>query len=114
MVTAAVRSIFAQPDAEHVRDQLDVTASMPGKQFPKVEEMPREAAGDITAYPLEWVSREVRRRTNVGVSSNPEALHRLADCILIEIHDEWQITERRHLSAGSGPDQAEASLRCLD
>ena len=34
MVAAAVRTIFAQPDAAHVRDQLDVIAAMLGRQFP--------------------------------------------------------------------------------
>ena len=50
MVAAAVRTIFAQPDAEHVREQLDVIATMLGRQFPKVEAMLREAAVDITAF----------------------------------------------------------------
>ena len=44
MVAAAVRTIFAQPDTEHVREQLDVIATMLGRQFPKVETMLREAA----------------------------------------------------------------------
>jgi hypothetical protein len=30
MVAAAVRTIFVQPDAEHVHSQLDVIAGMPG------------------------------------------------------------------------------------
>ena len=50
MVAAAIRTIFAQPDAEHVREQLDVIATMLGRQFPKVEAMLREAADDITAF----------------------------------------------------------------
>ena len=37
MVAAAIRTIFAQPDAEHVHSQLDVIAAMLGKQFPVVE-----------------------------------------------------------------------------
>ena len=90
MVAAAIRTIFAQPDAEHVREQLDVIATMLGKQFPKVEAMLREAADDITAFadfpvahwkkiwstnPLERVNKEVKRRTYVvGVFPNPAAL----------------------------------------
>ena len=48
MVAAAIRTIFAQPDAAHVRDQLDVIATMLGRQFPEVETMLRDAADDIT------------------------------------------------------------------
>ena len=129
MVAAAIRTIFAQPDAEHVRDQLEVIATMLGRQFPKVEEMLREAAEDITAFadfpvahwkkiwstnPLERVNKEIKRRTDVvGVFPNPQALLRLAGCVLIEVHDEWQIAERRYLSEGSmalidaQPDQQE-------
>jgi len=117
MVAAAVRTIFAQPDAEHVREQLVVIAAMLGRQFPKVEQMLRDAAEDLTAFadfprqhwtkiwstnPLERVNKEVKRRTDVvGVFPNPEALLRLAGCVLIEVHDEWQIAERRYLSEGS-------------
>ena len=117
MVAAAIRTIFAQPDAEHVREQLEVIATMLGRQFPKVEEMLREAADDITAFadfpvahwkkiwstnPLERVNKEIKRRTDVvGVFPNPQALLRLAGSVLIEVHDEWQIAERRYLSEGS-------------
>ena len=117
MVAAAIRTIFAQPDAEHVRDQLDVIATMLGRQFPKVEQMLREAAVDLTAFadfppahwkkiwstnPLERVNKEIKRRTDVvGVFPNPAALLRLAGCVLIETHDEWQVTSRRYLSEES-------------
>lgn len=117
MVAAAIRTIFAQPDAEHVRDQLDVIATMLGRQFPKVEAMLREAADDITAFadfpvahwkkiwstnPLERVNKEIKRRTDVvGVFPNPAALLRLAGAVLIETHDEWQVSDRRYLSEGS-------------
>ncbi|ETZ39175.1 transposase, Mutator family protein [Mycobacterium avium MAV_120809_2495] len=50
MVAAAIRTVFDQPDAEHVREQLDTIAGMLGRQFPKVETMLREAAADITAF----------------------------------------------------------------
>ena len=96
MVAAAIRTIFAQPDAEHVREQLDVIATMLGRQFPKVETMLRDAADDIIAFadfpvahwkkiwstnPLERVNKEIKRRTDVvGVFPNPAALLRLAGC----------------------------------
>jgi transposase-like protein len=117
MGAAAIRTIFAQPDAEHVRDQLDVIATMLGRQFPKVEAMLREAADDVTAFadfpvahwkkiwstnPLERVNKEIKRRTDVvGVFPNPAALLRLAGAVLIETHDEWQVSDRRYLSEGS-------------
>ena len=117
MVAAAIRTIFAQPDAEHVRDQLDVIATMLGRQFPKVEAMLREVADDITAFadfpvahwkkiwstnPLERVNKEIKRRTDVvGVFPNPTALLRLAGAVLIETHDEWQVSDRRYLSEES-------------
>ena len=50
MVAAAVRTVFAQPDAEHVREQLEVIATMLGRQFPRVETLLGEAADDITAF----------------------------------------------------------------
>ena len=50
MVAAAIRTIFAQPDAEHVHAQLDVIAEMLGKQFPVVEVMLRDAAADVLAF----------------------------------------------------------------
>lgn len=133
MVAAAARTIFAQPDANSVRGQLDVIAGMLGRQFPKVETMLRDAAGDITAFadfpaahwkkiwstnPLERVNREIKRRTDVvGVFPNPASLLRLAGAVLGEIHDEWQVSDRRYLSEASmalllepAPDQATPTI----
>ena len=118
MVAAAIRTIFAQPSPVHVRDQLEVIAAMLGRQFPKVEAMLRDASEDITAFasfpvshwkkiwstnPLERLNKEIKRRTDVaGVFPNPAALLRLAGAVLVEAHDEWQVTaERRYLSEGS-------------
>jgi hypothetical protein len=125
MVAAAIRTVFAQPDAEHVRSQLDVIAGMLGRQFPQVEAMLREAEDDLLAFtafpvahwkkiwstnPLERLNKEIKRRTDVvgwghlplaGDFPNPEALLRLAGAVLIEAHDEWQVSDRRYLSEGS-------------
>lgn len=118
MVAAAIRTIFAQPDAEHVGEQFEVIATMLGKQLPKVEQMLRDAHEDLLAFtgfpvthwkkiwstnPLERLNKEVKRRTDVvGVFPNPAALLRLAGAVLVEAHDEWQVTaERRYLSERS-------------
>src|SRR5919112_2971001 len=117
MVAAAIRTVFAQPDAEHVREQFDAIATMLGRQLPKVEQLMRDAKDDLLAFtgfpvahwkkiwstnPLERLNREVKRRTDVvGVFPNPEALLRLAGAVLVEAHDEWQVSDRRYLSEAS-------------
>ncbi len=50
MVAAAIRTIFAQSDAGHVRDQLEVVAAMLGRQFPPVETLLRDAADELLAF----------------------------------------------------------------
>jgi putative transposase len=119
MVAAAIRTIFAQPDAHHVHEQLDVIAGMLGRQFPKLEAMLRDAAPELLAFtsfpishwkkiwstnPLERLNKEIKRRTDVvGVFPNPEALLRLAGAVLVEAHDEWQVSDRRYLSEAPRP-----------
>ncbi len=125
MVAAAVRTIFAQPDAAAVADQLDAIAAKLDRQFPAVKAMLREAATDICAFaafptahwkkiwstnPLERVNKEIKRRTNVvGIFPNEAGVVRLAGSILLEVHDEWQVSERRYLSESSM-----AKLRDID
>jgi putative transposase len=117
MVAAAIRTVFAQPDAAHVHQQLDAIATMLGRQFPKLEALLRDAAGDLLAFtrfptahwkkiwstnPLERLNKEIKRRTDVvGVFPNTDALLRLAGAVLVEAHDEWQVSDRRYLSEGS-------------
>jgi transposase-like protein len=58
MVAAAIRTIFDQPDAPHLHEQLDVIAGMLGRQFPKLETMLRDAAEELLAFtafpPSHW------------------------------------------------------------
>ena len=51
--------------------------------------------------PLERLNKEVKRRTDVvGIFANDQSLLRLASCVLIEAHDEWQVSDR-YLSEAS-------------
>jgi putative transposase len=117
MVAAAVRTIFAQPDAAHVRSQLDEVARMLDAKFPDVATMLRDAAEDLLAFtafpvahwrkiwstnPLERINGEIKRRTNVvGIFPNDASILRLVTAVLVETHDEWAVAERRYLSEES-------------
>ena len=117
MVAAAIRTIFAQPDAGHVRAQLDEVARMLEDQFPDVAAMLRDSAEDLLAFtgfpvahwrkiwstnPLERINGEIKRRTNVvGIFPNDASIIRLVTAVLVETHDEWAVAERRYLSEES-------------
>jgi putative transposase len=117
MVAAAIRTIFAQPTGPGVRAHVEVVACTLEREFPAVADMLRHAREDITAFadfpeshwrkiwstnPLERLNREVKRRTDVvGIFPDDTALLRLATCVLIEAHDEWQVSDRRYLAEGS-------------
>jgi transposase-like protein len=117
MVAAAIRTVFAQPDAKHVRRQLGEVAAMLGPKFPDVAGMLTDAAEDLLAFdgfplahwrkiwstnPLERVNGEIKRRTNVvGIFPNDASVLRLVTAVLVETHDEWAVAERRYLSEES-------------
>ena len=117
MVLAAIRTIWAQPDAVAVRDQLDEIAQKLEPRFPVVAAMLSAAKEEVTAFaafpvshwkkiwstnPLERVNKEIKRRTDVvGIFPNEAAVLRLAGAVLLEVHDEWAVAERRYLAEGS-------------
>lgn len=117
MVAAAVRTIFAQPDADHVRSQLGEVVRMLEDRFPDIATMLTDAAEDLLAFtafpqahwrkiwstnPLERVNGEIKRRTNVvGIFPNDASVSRLVTAVVLETHDEWAVAERRYLSEES-------------
>ena len=113
-VATLVRSIFAQPDAEQVREQQARVVEQLAQRFPAAAELLEEAGPDMLAFaavpkevwrqvwsnnPLERLNREIRRRTDVvGIFPNRAAAVRLVGAVLAEQNDEWADTGRRYMS----------------
>lgn len=109
-VIAAVKTIFAHVEPAEVAAQWDKVATTLADSFPKVAGMMTDAKPDVLAFlgfprahwqktwsnnPLERLNKEVKRRADVvEIFPNPAALLRLATAVVMEAHDEWQVTRR--------------------
>jgi putative transposase len=109
-VMAAVKTIFAHTEPDAVGVQWDQVTDTLHKSFPKVATMMREAKEDVLAFrafpkahwqkiwsnnPIERLNKEIKRRADVvEIFPNPAAFLRLATAVVIEAHDEWQVTRR--------------------
>lgn len=113
VVTAAIRTIFVHDDPKELEAQWDQVVASLESSCPKAAAMMVEAKSDVLAFtsfpqahwqkiwsnnPLERVNKEVKRRADVvEIFPNPPAFLRLATAVVIEAHDEWQVT-RRYMS----------------
>lgn len=117
MVAAVFRTIFAQPDPATVAATWDSVRDQLAAAFPKIGPLMDEAKAEVVAFtafprshwpkiwstnPLERVNKEIKRRARVvGIFPNDAAVIRLVGAVLSDLHDEWQVSDRRYLSEGS-------------
>src|SRR5262245_48118362 len=133
-VATMVRTIFAQPDADTVREQHTRIVSQLESRFPQAAAQLDEAGPEILAFTaqpkehwhqlwsnnsLERLNREIRRRTDVvGIFPDRPSIVRLVGALLAEQHDEWQVC-RRYMSvesitkALSAPESANAQTLAI-
>jgi putative transposase len=116
LVATLVRSVFEQPDAEHVRAQHARVAGELLERFPDAAVLLDDAREEILAFtafppehwrqvwsnnPQERLNREIRRRTDVvGIFPDRAAVIRLVGAVLAEQNDEWA-EARRYMSVES-------------
>lgn len=109
-VMAAIKTIFAHTEPDAVAAQWDQVAETLAASFPKVSAMMAGAREDVLAFrsfpkshwqkiwsnnPIERLNKEIKRRADVvEIFPNPAAFLRLATAVVIEAHDEWQVTRR--------------------
>ncbi|POB09388.1 IS256 family transposase [Sulfobacillus sp. hq2] len=117
MVSALVRTIFAQPDQPKAREELGRVADHLAERFPQAAALLADAEDEVLAYmgfphehwkqmastnPLERLNREIGRRADVvGIFPNRAAALRLVGAVLMEYNDEWAAFPRRYFSQTS-------------
>ena len=114
LVSAFVATAFAQEDAQAAKQQWRRVADQLRPSVPKLAMLMDAAEADVLAYldfptwrrpklhstnPVEWLNREVKRRTDVvGIFPNEAAITRLVGAVLLEQRDEWAVQHRRYMT----------------
>ncbi|MGW4126093.1 IS256 family transposase [Nocardia sp. NPDC004711] len=109
-IMAAIKTVFVHTEPDEVGAQWDQVADTLSASFPKVAAMMTAAKHDVLAFaafprahwskiwsnnPIERLNKEIKRRADVvEIFPNPAAFLRLATAVVIEAHDEWQVTRR--------------------
>jgi transposase-like protein len=129
MIAALIRPIFRAEGAAEARRIAGEVIDRLGGVAPKVAELLEGAEEDLVAFydfpaehwpklrstnPLEWVNREVARRSDVvGIFPHDQSLIRLAAAVLAEQTDEWTVG-RRYVSEHSMAAVLERELPIAD
>jgi len=111
LVAASVRTAFEQPTQADAKARWRDVADGLRNGFPRVSELMDDAEEDALAYMaypsglwsmiasnngLERLNREIKRRCDtVQIFPNTGSVVRLVGAILMEQHDEWQVTKRQ-------------------
>lgn len=109
-VATLVRSIFAQPDTDSVREQHKRVVDQLRPKMRDAATMLDDCKEELLAFtnfpkehwrqvwsnnPQERLNRELRRRTDVvGIFPNREAIIRLVGAVLMEMNDDWAVVRR--------------------
>lgn len=117
MVASVFRTAFAQPDAKAAAAVWDQVRDQLAQSFPKIGPLMDDAKPEVLAFtafprshwakiwstnPIERINREIKRRARVvGIFPNEASVIRLVGAVVNDLHDEWQVAERRYLSETS-------------
>jgi putative transposase len=117
MVAAAFRTVFAYADPTEMAKQYDHVMGTFAEHFAKASALMADAKEEVLAFsafprgqwrqiwstnPLERLNKELKRRCRVvGIFPNEDAVVRLAGAVLLDVHDEWQASDRRYFSESS-------------